>query len=522
MKKPLLCVVMLALLLTSCAQLAPTPTPTWTPAEPAYWPTDGWRTSTPEQQGMDSELLVQAMDYLLQQELYRVHSLLVVRNGYVVLDAPFYPFQPAWKHDLASVTKSWTATLVGVALEQGFIESLQQPMLAFFAERKVANRDARKEAITVEDLLAMRSGLECVNAPTEVTLIEMLASQDWVQFSLDRPMAAAPGQSWVYDSPGVHLLQGIIQQAAGMDTLDFAMQHLFDPLGISDVAWLADPQGINAGYGDLRLRPHDAAKLGYLYLRDGVWDGQRLLPEGWVDAATQPADGPQPSGSGYGYLWWLSPDGYSARGRGGQRIVVVPEKEIVMVVTGGGGRSGTVIDELLSSYILPACKSTTPLAANSDAVATLQAMVEQAAAVPPFEPLPPASLPEITKRVSGQTYALEDNRFALRSVTLTTYEPDEAGVRITVSGGPAGSPKWEWRVGLDDVARTSPGRYGMPAAAKGGWSSDDTFVFVVDEIGNNFVWEIALTFNEDKVSVTMQDLTGFFTEVVHMRGQLER
>jgi CubicO group peptidase (beta-lactamase class C family) len=512
---------LLTLVLTACTQTTATPTPTQpaataTPAQSVYWPTQGWRTSTPEQQGMDSERLVQAMDYLLEQEEFRIHSLSLVRNGYLVLDAYFYPFQAGWKHDLASVTKSWTATLVGAALQQGFIESLEQPVLGFFPGRSVANRDARKEAITVEDLLAMRSGLECVTAPTEVTLQETFASPDWVQFSLDRPMAAAPGQSWVYDSPAVHLLQGILQQAAGMDTLDFARQYLFDSLGISDVAWLADPQGINTGYGDLRLNPHDAAKLGVLYLQDGVWEGQRLLPEGWVDAATQPSG----SSYDYGYLWWLSPGYYSARGRGGQRVVVVPEEEMVMVVTGGGGSSGTAIDRLLSSYILPACRSTAPLPANDDAVAVLQSKIEQAAAVPPFEPLPLPPLPQMAQFISGQTYALHHNSVALTHMTLTFYEPDEAGLRITTAGGPAGTREWEWRVGLDDVPRTAPGRYGLPALAKGRWTDDHTFSLQVDEIGNNHQWELTLTFQGDSLAATMVDLAGFFTEPIRMQGKL--
>jgi CubicO group peptidase (beta-lactamase class C family) len=473
---------------------------------------------------MDSERLVQAMDYLLEQEEFRIHSLSLVRNGYLVLDAYFYPFEVGWKHDLASVTKSWTSTLVGAALQHGFIESLEQPVLGFFPGRSVANRDARKEAMTVEDLLTMRSGLECITSPTWVTLLQMVATPDWVQFSLDRPMAAAPGQSWVYDNSAVHLLQGIIQQTTGMDTLDFARQYLFDPLGISDIAWLADPQGVNSGFGDLRLTPHDAAKLGYLYLRDGVWEGQRLLPEGWVDAATQPADGPQPPDIGCGYLWWLSPDRYAAHGRGGQRIVVVPEQEIVMVVTAGGGLSAPDINELLSSfissYILPACKSTTPLAANSDAVATLQARVEQAAAVPPFEPLPLPPIPQTAQRVSGRSYALQDNWLAMTHMTLTMYPPDETGVRIITEGGPLGTPEWEWRAGLDDVPRMYPGRYNLPALAKGNWTDDKTFFLQVDEIGNNFQWELTLTFEGDSLTVTMVDTGGFLTEPISVQGKL--
>ena len=133
------------------------------------WPTTGWQTSTPEQQGTDSEKLAEAPDFL-QEEDVNIHSLLIIRNGYIVTDAYFCPFARGSVRDVASVTKSFTATLIGIAVSEGRIASVEQPFLEFFPERTVANVDAKKEAMILKDLLTMRSGFECVNEPDEITL----------------------------------------------------------------------------------------------------------------------------------------------------------------------------------------------------------------------------------------------------------------------------------------------------------------------------------------------------------------
>ena len=173
----------------------------------ATWPTGGWQSSNPEEQGMDSKLLAEGLDFLKEhREEYHLHSLLVIRHGYIVADVYFHPFAPGMMHDLASVTKSFTATLLGIAIDKDYIESVQQPVLDFFPERTIANLDADKEAITVEDLLTMRSGFECINRPTEVTLFQMMESPDWIQFTLDLPMAEAPGTRFIYCSSNSHLL----------------------------------------------------------------------------------------------------------------------------------------------------------------------------------------------------------------------------------------------------------------------------------------------------------------------------
>ena len=498
----------------------PSPADTSTSPLSAYWPTEGWRTSTPEQQWMDSERLAEGLDFLQERrEEYNVHSLLIVHNGYVVADAYFYPFTQDTKHDLASVTKSFIATLIGIAIDEGYINSVRQPVLDFFPERTVANVDANKRAMTVEDLLTMRSGLDCIVRSTEVTLFEMVRSPDWVQFTLDLPMSEEPGARFVYCSSGVHLLSAIIQQASGMSALDFAQKHLFDPLGISDVAW-PSVQGINFGWGDLRITPHAMAKLGYLYLHEGLWEGQQVLSPEWVAAATSVPEGAS-FGGNYGYLWWLSSGFYSARGRGGQMIYVVPDQDMVVVFTGGGGgREDEVTQELLTSYIIPAAESETILPASPDGAALLASKIQQAAAPAQAEPEPVMPLPEMAQRVSGQTYLLEGSSFGMRWFSLTFQEQQDEALFKWIFYG-TGDQGIEYRVGLDGVPRISEGRFGIPAAVKGSWESDNVFVIHLDEVGNTNKWRIRLNFDGERVSVQMQEVaTGLASET--FGGQLER
>ena len=241
--------------------------------EAVPWPTEGWVTSTPEEQGMDSALLADGLEYLMEQSGFDIHSLTVIRNGHIVTDANFFPFRAGELHDLASVTKSFTATLVGMAIEQDLIEGVEQPVLEVFPDRTVANLDADKEAMTVEDLLTMSPGFECRRSPD--TTAQMMETPDWVQFALDQPMTHEPGTAWAYCGVASHLLSAAIAETSGMHALDFASSHLLLPLGIDDARWFTDPQGNHRGWGDLFLHPHDAAKLGYLYLSGGEWDGRQ-------------------------------------------------------------------------------------------------------------------------------------------------------------------------------------------------------------------------------------------------------
>jgi CubicO group peptidase (beta-lactamase class C family) len=241
----------------------------------SVWPTKAWEVSTPEEQGMDSRAVARLIDDV---GTHKHDSVLIVRNGRIVADAYYAPYVAGIRHDLRSVTKSFVSTAIGLLVQNGKLESVDRPVLDLFPDRPIANLDERKRAITVQHLLDMSSGIawiEQVHTPDE-SLSRMYASPDPTGFVLDQPMSDAPGEKFSYKGGDTYLLSAIITKATGQNALEFARRELFVPLGITDVRWgPIDKQGVVTGEAGMRLTPHDMAKLGYLYLRNGVWDGKR-------------------------------------------------------------------------------------------------------------------------------------------------------------------------------------------------------------------------------------------------------
>jgi CubicO group peptidase (beta-lactamase class C family) len=308
---------------------------------------------------MNGGLLARAVDTIKARD-YDVDSVTVIRNGTIVLDEYFPPFEPDSKHVIHSCTKSIVSALIGIAIEQGYIEGVDQPVLDLFDERAVANPNADKETMTLEDLLTMSSGLECRDSYLYRWrgLREMSESDDWVQFMLDLPMAEPPGTRFEYCNGGSFLLSAIIQKTTGMSALAFARKNLFGPLDITDVDWPANPDGITIGWGDMHVKPHDMAKIGYLYLNGGQWEGEQVVPAAWVETSTQAHIAAGTLSDGYGYQWWVDDGGYyMALGYEGQFIYVVPEKDMVVVFTSELNDSGFFVPEiLLREYIIPAAE----------------------------------------------------------------------------------------------------------------------------------------------------------------------
>ena len=363
----------LAVLLAACAPSSPAPMALPTPPamaapRPTTAPAD-WPTSSPEAQGMDSTALLAALDAASTQKL-AIDGLLVARNGTIVMEAYFGPYGRDTLHDLYSCTKSFVATLVGIAIDQGKLTGVHQPVLSFFPGKQFANPDTRKQAMTLEHLLTMTSGLEWDD---DAEIRSMYASRDWVRHVLDHPVAGAPGAGFAYNSGSSHVLSAILQRATGTRTLDFARDNLLGPLGIHNYAWEADTQGVAIGGWGLRLSPRDMARLGQLYLDRGVWQGRRIVSAEWVRQATT-AHVAAPDGLGYGYLWWVHPalGAYTARGRGGQLIFVVPAQQLVIVFTATNENDSRFF-RLIEQHILPAVRSAAPLPENPEALATLRA-----------------------------------------------------------------------------------------------------------------------------------------------------
>jgi CubicO group peptidase (beta-lactamase class C family) len=344
------------------------------------WPTTEWPTSTPEQQGVSSQALADLVDFGAANAM---DSLLVIRHGHIVAEAYYAPFRLGLRHRVNSVTKAVVGTLTGIAFQEGALGALDQSVIDLFAERKIANADANKKAITLENLLDSTSGLDwrepLSDAPPE-TMLQMALSSDPVGFVLDRPMARAPGLAFEYNSGTWHLLSAILAKKTGRDTVDYAKQKLFAPLGITDVAWRNDPQGISIGGYGLFLHPRDMAKIGYLYLHGGQWAGQQIVPAAFVDrvrhASIDMRFGSTPSFR-YASGWWTIPDKrvFMAVGFHRQLIVVLPDVDMVVVTTGRKHYPlVSFIDRLTG-----AAKSQSPLPADAVASARLAERIKEAA-----------------------------------------------------------------------------------------------------------------------------------------------
>ncbi len=494
-----LLVLALAILSPTSAQEGGTP----------YWPTNGWQTSTPEEQGMDSAQLIS----ILPRDYSDYHSIVVIRHGYIVLDASAYPFQSSQPHALWDTAEPFMATLIGIAIDQGYIKGVDQSIWDFLPKEQTANMDARKAAITIQDLLTDSSGLNFPWGADMATYYPLTAEElSWVQVFLDQEMAVQPGTQFAPLPGNALVLSAILQKATGMTTLDFAKLNLFSPLGITDVTWLANPQGVTIGADELYLSPRDIAKLGYLYLHNGQWEGEQIVSSTWVDAATTKRfDFPYPGfgGVGYGLLvvqFEPSPyTGYWYPGSGGTAMWVIPELDLVVVSTAGGFSALESGAQAIAESILPAVTSDEPLPANPEALEQLNSRI-QSLANPAPEPVAP--VPDNAQAASGRIYTLADNALGWKSIGVD-FGTQETTLTLDIQ-----DRHLELPVGLDNVFRISP--VGLPAnpgifrlseeaplALKGRWVSTKLEVSMLDLKGKE-LWVITLDFsvpNEIRVNV---------------------
>ncbi len=308
------------------------------PKKREYWPTSGWKTSTPEMQGMDSAKLMIA-DEFIQNRLPDAFSLLVVKNGYLVFEKYYSWGSPEKYAVVHSVTKSVTSALIGIALDKGYLNNVDQKLTEFFPEYITDDLDPRKKKISLRHLLTMSAGFRWNDRGPVMRY--WYTSSNWAKFTIQLPQENNPGDVFNYNSSTSHLLSIILSKSTKISTLDFARQNLFEPLGIQSAYWHQDPQGYyNGGFG-LGLSARDLAKIGFLYLNNGYWNGQSIVSEYWVKESTdqqiQAFRHPTYGTFGYGYQWWVKKvddcSSFRAWGRRGQFIVIVPELDLVIAVT---------------------------------------------------------------------------------------------------------------------------------------------------------------------------------------------
>jgi CubicO group peptidase (beta-lactamase class C family) len=302
---------------------------------------EDWKVSTPEEQGLDPMLVAEM--YYDAAELETIYSLLVIKNGYLIAEDYFNEGSVDQKDRLQSMTKSYTSALVGIALEEGCISSVDQKMLDFFPEVAGKITDPRKEQITIRNMLEMRAGYP--NEETHPDLWAGLLSGRYPPLIEEFPLVNDPGTGFHYSNLTSNWLGIIVDRACGMNLKAYAEEHLFSPLDVEAGEWGQDAEGHNNGCADLHLTARDAAKFGLLYLNDGVYEGNQIVPADWVHDSLQTYSVNEAfvkkvgrfRDIGYGYQWWSADAGKHhvnfAWGHGGQLIVLVDEFDMVIVTT---------------------------------------------------------------------------------------------------------------------------------------------------------------------------------------------
>ena len=323
--------------------------------------TGEWPTATPADSGIDAARLTDVLNRIRRREYGNITSFLVVRRERLVMEEYFNLVTAANEQTIQSVTKSVISLATGLAVDRGLMRVTDRIVPLFPDYQPIAGLDANKQALTVRDLLMMRTGFdwsEQIYATSPLARLNNCLC-DWIRFMLDYRMAEPPGSRSEYVSGGVVLLGAAVGRAAGTRVDLFLESELFAPMGFQNARWeRGRPEGLPHGGGGLFLRPRDLAKLGTLVATRGRWQGRQLISEAWIRESTQRitsnwtlAGRP----AGYGYLWWGFPDGLIlASGAGGQWIFVHPERQLVVASTASNDMGFDAQVRILYDHILPA------------------------------------------------------------------------------------------------------------------------------------------------------------------------
>lgn len=295
-----------------------------------------WETSTPGEQGLNSREIEMAKGRMSRTSYF--YSFLLIRNGYLVIEEYFNGKNQYSLDPIHSVTKSYISAVIGIAIDEGYIESINSKVLDFFPEYVDENTDPRKFNITIEHLLTMTAGFD-----EEASIGEdMEQAENMIASIIASDLQFDPGTDFLYSTDGAHLLSGIIEKATGMNTLNFTSENLLKPIGTEVIGWGTDQNGIYLGGAGMFVTPRDMARLGYLYLENGNLEGEQIIPSSWIEQSVTNylQDSIEWEGIeevGYGYLWWTGKlrgyQLYFASGLGGQCIMVIPELDMVIVTT---------------------------------------------------------------------------------------------------------------------------------------------------------------------------------------------
>jgi CubicO group peptidase (beta-lactamase class C family) len=457
--------------------------------------------STPEAQGIPSSAILSFVE-AAEAKNVGVHSVMVLRHGHVVAEGWWAPYGKDDPHMLYSLSKSFTSTAVGIAVAEKKL-TLDDSVLAAFPEDAPASPSDNLKGMRLRDLLAMSTGH---HADEVERGFSFGGDAVLTKAFLALPVAHKPGTHFWYNTPATYMASAMVQKATGQKVVDYLKTRLFDPLGISGQTWEESKQGVTVGGFGLKIKTEDIARFGQLYLKKGMWNGQRLLPAEWVAAATarQTSNGSSPTSDweqGYGYQFWRCRHGlYRGDGAFGQYCIVMPEQDAVVAITSGTRDMGAIMN-LVWDHILAGMK---PKALPADAKASRALAARLEALAMPVQ-TGEAEGPRAAE-VSGRTYAFPKNDDGLEAVAVE-FAADGATLRITQNGResrvPCGRGAWK-RGGLLNLTGGA-----QPVAASGAWTAPDTFTARLWMYESPFQWTLGLRFEGDALHVDVEQNVGF-------------
>ncbi|MCY9516879.1 serine hydrolase domain-containing protein [Paenibacillus apiarius] len=452
--------------------------------------------SNPEEQGISSKAIHSFIEHIEQRQL-ELHSFMFLRHGHVVAEGWWAPYAPNKPHALFSLSKSFTSTAVGLAVEEGLF-SVEERVISFFPEEATPKVKEHFGKLQVRHLLTMSTGHDANNAPN----IRSSKDGNWVKAYFESTLSHTPGTQFLYSSDATYMLSAIMQKRTGQTLGDYLQPRLFEPLGIAGVAWETCPLGINTGGWGLSLTTEDVAKFGQLYLRQGQWNGRPIIPAAWIQQATsrhisngQSADSDWTQGYGYQF-WRCRHDAYRGDGAYGQFVIVMPEQDAVIAITSGVSDMQAVLNQVWD-HLLPACRE----GAMQADVKERQALSVKLStlAIPPHAP---SRRPELSAAVSGALYVFEDNEMLLDSIQFDFSEENTAVVAWHQNG-----VKNQLNCGLGTWLEGPMTEQGTRhyVAASGSWQDGATFVFTFRLLATPFCQQLVCQFHENTLTL---DLSG--------------
>ena len=307
----------------------------------------GWEISSLSSEGIDEKKIASLTEQIRTGKFKGIHSFLIVKNGKLVHEAYFKGYNQDSLQEIFSITKSVSSTLIGIAVDKGFIENVEHSVIDLLPQYKQEIKNPNISKIKLEHILTLSTGLEWDErsysySDPRNTETQMVDTSDWMKFVLTRPQQHEPGTVYNYNTGSVHLLSAIIKNASDLYADEFAEKYLFEPLGITVYHWNKDKKGYpctGATHGGLRLRARDLVKFGQLILRDGNWKGRQIVSQDWINKATAKQMEIANNINSMGYLWW--PGSYTFKekkisyiasfGYGGQTLYIVPDLDLVFI-----------------------------------------------------------------------------------------------------------------------------------------------------------------------------------------------